>query len=134
MESAAPLANNMNLSGLLYKTTITLGMASKMIQDNNDVTVKIIKNRVIRWKKFFETKLKLPLSMPLIVAELNRSLNYTLATAKRRGSGLRAELSKCPSFFISHRMYSLAWKKEIILDDGSKASLFSILKKGNEHK
>ncbi|VDN53702.1 unnamed protein product [Dracunculus medinensis] len=54
METAVRLGDNRKLFRLLHKATITQGMVSKMIQGNNGVPVKPIKDRLIKWTKFFE--------------------------------------------------------------------------------
>ncbi|VDN52152.1 unnamed protein product [Dracunculus medinensis] len=57
MEMAARLDDNRKLLRLFDKATVTRGTISEMLKDSNGVPVKNIKNRLIKWKKFFEAKL-----------------------------------------------------------------------------
>uniref|UniRef100_A0A0N4UFM7 Calmodulin n=1 Tax=Dracunculus medinensis TaxID=318479 RepID=A0A0N4UFM7_DRAME len=57
IETAARLDDNRKLFLFLHKATITRETISEMIRDSNGVPVKSIKDRLIRWKEFFEIKL-----------------------------------------------------------------------------
>ncbi|VDN53510.1 unnamed protein product [Dracunculus medinensis] len=103
-------------------------MISEMVRDSNGVLIKSIKDRLIRWKEFFEAKLnhEAPSVAPDIADTFPEayvcnceppteeeiiSVIHKLKVNKTPGEdGLQTELFKCcPSSFITHlqQMYSL---------------------------
>ncbi|VDN50824.1 unnamed protein product [Dracunculus medinensis] len=58
METTARKGDNRKLFRLFHKATITREKVNEMKQNINGASVKGIKDRLIRWKEFFEAGLK----------------------------------------------------------------------------